>query len=344
VYWWEGDSRENLFMEITNRSDVGTDLKAPVMARGGTATSGYALVRAVGSGDIVVHYDSPHERIVGVSLATGEPEPATLFWVARGASARKAGERARWLSGIRVPLDSFVLVDPPISLDEIRQHQDSLLAIRDEIAQRNQEAVYFPWTPYRSGPIRTSQSYLVKLPQAAVDLFPRLRSSISSVEASRAGALELPSEVQDAEEKLADVAGKLRLRSGQGYQLDQAVKSAVEAHAMNVAIAHFGGSANVDDVHGTESYDLRYTSDGIEKHVEVKGTTTLGDQVVLTRKEVEHARTYPHVVLFILADIVVTRDEEGNVTASQGRERMFDPWRLDDGTLTPIGFRYEVPT
>jgi len=331
-------------MEVTNRPDIGTDLKAPVAARGGAATPGYALVRAVKPGDVVVHYDSPQEQIVGASLVTGESESAALFWVARGTSARQAGEQARWLPGIRVPLDNFAVVDPTISLGDIRLKEEALLEIRDELEKRNRGAVYFPWTPYGDGPIRTWQSYLVKLPQAAVDLFPRLRTVVDEVAASQTGSLDLPTETQEAEDKVADVAGKSRLRSGQGYQLEQAVKSAVEAHAMNAAIAHFGGLDAIADVHGTESYDLRYTTNGIEKHIEVKGTTTLGEQVVLTRNEVEHARTYPLVALFILADILVTRDEHGNVSASQGRTILLDPWRIEQGSLTPIGFRYQVPT
>jgi hypothetical protein len=38
----------------------------------------------------------------------------------------------------------------------------------------------------------------------------------------------------------------------------------------------------VVDVHGKESYDLRCLGDGAEKHVEVKGTTTEGVEVILT--------------------------------------------------------------
>jgi hypothetical protein len=37
-YWWEREPRENAFMEITHREDIGADLKAPATARGGAGT------------------------------------------------------------------------------------------------------------------------------------------------------------------------------------------------------------------------------------------------------------------------------------------------------------------
>jgi len=54
-------------MEITRRDDIGADLKAPSAARGGVATASYVLVPLVQPGDVVVHYGSRQEAIVGVS-------------------------------------------------------------------------------------------------------------------------------------------------------------------------------------------------------------------------------------------------------------------------------------
>ncbi len=99
----------------------------------------------------------------------------------------------------------------------------------------------------------------------------------------------------------------------------------------------------VKDVHGTESFDLVCQTTNSAKHVEVKGTTTAGAEVLLTPNEVEHARRYPDVALFILADIVVKRDTDGTVSASGGRRVVFDPWVIGLGTLTPVGYRYAVP-
>ena len=101
-YWWQHNVSENVWMEITRRDDIGTDLKAPSAARGGVTTASYALVPLVQPGDVVVHYDSHEEAIVGVSVAASAAEPAPIYWVARGSYARRAGERPRWLPGLRV--------------------------------------------------------------------------------------------------------------------------------------------------------------------------------------------------------------------------------------------------
>ena len=77
--------------------------------------------------------------------------------------------------------------------------------------------------------------------------------------------------------------------------------------------------------------------------MEVKGTTTDGAEVILTPKEVDHAREVTDVALFILSNAVVERDAEGAVTASGGIRHPHDPWHIDDGTLIPLGFKYRIP-
>jgi len=36
--------------------------------------------------------------------------------------------------------------------------------------------------------------------------------------------------------------------------------------------------------------------------------------------------------------------EGGTVTAAGGKHCSYEPWQLDDGTLTLLGFRHQVPT
>ena len=177
-YWWEREAGENVWMEITRRDDIGADLKAPSAARGGVATASYALVPLVQPGDVVVHYDSRQEAIVGVSVASSAAEPAPIYWVARGSYARRAGEQPRWLPGLRVALDQYRQLEPPVTLAEIRQHKDALLALRQRIqARASGQPIYFPWIPYQDT-LRTFQSYLVKMPQQAISLFPQLRAMV----------------------------------------------------------------------------------------------------------------------------------------------------------------------
>jgi hypothetical protein len=151
-------------------------------------------------------------------------------------------------------------------------------------------------------------------------------------------------EAEQLEEAVAQAAGKPTHRGrGQGFQLDQAVKVAIEDCAMKAASKFYSKDWDVEDVHGNQSYDLICRRDGEVKHVEVKGTTTGGTEVIVTLNEVRHARTYPFTALFILSNIVVERTEDGTVNTTGGHEHVYDPWPIDEGTLIPLGFRYLVP-
>ena len=112
---------------------------------------------------------------------------------------------------------------------------------------------------------------------------------------------------------------------------------------MNAAIEHYSKLWTVTDVHGHESYDLRCVRRSKEMRVEVKGTSTNGESVLLTPNEVAHAHAFSAMTLFILADIQVLRDPGGGVTAKGGRAVVIEPWDITKGALTPIGYGYRLP-
>ena len=63
-----------------------------------------------------------------------------------------------------------------------------------------------------------------------------------------------PSPAEQGEQAVRDAAGKVARRSrGQGFQLEQEVKAAVEALAMNMATEFDSKDWDVEDVHGTET-------------------------------------------------------------------------------------------
>lgn len=342
AYWWDEEPEERIFMEITTRSDIGSDLKAPAEPRGGGSTPGYALINAVHPGDVIVHYHSTSEEIVGASIVLDRAEPAPIYWVARGTYARRAGAQAQWLAGVRVPLAGFTAVVPPLALAELREREAQLMEIRQALEGRHRPPLYFPWTPYGNGPMRTWQSYLAKLPNAAVDLFPRVREAVGTAAALH-GASAAASAVEIAHRSIEEAAGKSRMRTGQGFQADHRVNIAVEAHAMNAAIAYYAALGSVEDVHGTESYDLRAIIDGLEWHIEVKGTTGLGEAVILTANEVQHAEHYPHVSLFLLSEVVVVQGKVSEIEVSGGRIHVLHPWKITEEALSPTAYRYRVP-
>ena len=139
------------------------------------------------------------------------------------------------------------------------------------------------------------------MPQEAISLFPQLRAMVNQRKA-QSPALIVLSPTEQVEEAVNKAAGKVaRPGRGQGFQLDQEVKVAVEALAMNVATEFYSKAWDVEDVHGTQSYDLICRRGGEVKHVEVKGTTTDGAEVILTPNQVRHAREYPSTALLVLA-------------------------------------------
>jgi len=99
----------------------------------------------------------------------------------------------------------------------------------------------------------------------------------------------------------------------------------------------------VENVSRKESYDLLCWPNGQQVHVEVKGTTTDGESVLLSPNEVQHARKCPHVALFVVSNIGVTRDEEGALDVTGGKVFLLDPWEIDAGELRATGYVHSVP-
>ena len=112
---------------------------------------------------------------------------------------------------------------------------------------------------------------------------------------------------------------------------------------MNVATEFYSKAWDVEDVHGTESYGLICRRGDEIKHVEVKGTTTDGAEVILTPNEVRHAQENLYTALFVHSNITIEHHaEDGAITATGRTHHSYDPWHLDEGRLTPLGFRYQV--
>ena len=115
------------------------------------------------------------------------PDRALGCHVSRREYARRAGEQPRWLPGIRVPLGHYHELRPQLTLAEIKTQKAALLELREQLQARVRgQALYFPWNPYRDT-IRTYQSYLAKVPQAAVSLFPQPRGAVDQAASRSAG-------------------------------------------------------------------------------------------------------------------------------------------------------------
>ncbi|MDQ2762602.1 MAG: hypothetical protein M3Y22_03665, partial [Pseudomonadota bacterium] len=82
--WWLSDPNERYWLELTDREDIGGELRAPVADGSGKDNWRYTLFKLTGVGDVVFHYDTSQDAIVGLSEVAGTPYEADLVWGARG--------------------------------------------------------------------------------------------------------------------------------------------------------------------------------------------------------------------------------------------------------------------
>jgi hypothetical protein len=146
-------------------------------------------------------------------------------------------------------------------------------------------------------------------------------------------------ELADAVDTFDTLAGKGKR---QGWRVSPKERRAIELHAVAKATRYFKALGfEVEDVGARESYDLVCRRPGSTMRVEVKGTTGTGSAILLTAKEVEHAKqTRGPLALFVLTRIKLTKQGE-SVSCTGGVRHLRDPWRITEhGTLSPVGYNY----
>jgi hypothetical protein len=324
VKWWDAEPKENIFVEITNRSNIGSDLLANG-GKKGKLKPGSTLLPLLAIGDLVIHYSSTEEAIVGISRVTSNP-----------VALKDPG-------GWRVQISGYQQLSSLIPIESVRQVGSSVMQIRDDLIQAHRPLpVHFPFAPYGAGPIRPRESYIEKFPRQLLELFPSLLVEVQLFEGLYNSVEEDPLAAA-AENAVADCAGKPQKRGGQGFQINLASKIAVEDYSMKRATQYWEKRGIVEDVHGNSSYDLVCTVRGSKKHIEVKGTTGEGLEILVTPNEVKHAKTYADVCLTVVSNIVVRVTPKGRIRASGGEVTVFDPWKINDGKLTAVGYVHEVP-
>jgi len=99
----------------------------------------------------------------------------------------------------------------------------------------------------------------------------------------------------------------------------------------------------IKDTSGTEPYDLQLTKDRASFYVEVKGTTTDGEHVFVTKNEVRHAHAHPDLCkLFIVHHIVVDDVGSERPKVTGGISCLIEPWNPSRERLTCLAYRYDV--
>ena len=142
---------------------------------------------------------------------------------------------------------------------------------------------------------------------------------------------------------LADESAGKRNPHGRN-RLTSAERKAIEQRAVDLTTDHLHQLGyTVKDVGLTHSFDLDARIGAARLFVEVKGTVSAGEEVVLTRNEVLlHQKDPASSMLAIVSRIVL--DRTGMVpTAWGGQLRTIHPWVLRDSDLTPLSHTYQVP-
>lgn len=142
--------------------------------------------------------------------------------------------------------------------------------------------------------------------------------------------------------------GVTRPRLRQGRLLDPLVRKAIEVRAEDLAETDLRRRGWEVERVGTynRGYDLECRHpDGRTLHVEVKGTQSLGDEVVLTPNEVRHTEPATGCeaehALFIASEIRISHDN--GVIALGGRGRWLWPWAISPNDLLPTEYAYRPP-
>jgi hypothetical protein len=155
---------------------------------------------------------------------------------------------------------------------------------------------------------------------------------------------DMPVEVREATYSAERTAGRRTVRgTGQGFLLTVAERQAIERRSVLLATEYFQAQGwHVEDVGDKRPYDL-YLTHGEEKlHVEVKGTTSAGSQVVLTRGEVEAQRNFaPQNALVVVHSIELDRTVQPP-KATGGIVHCTSPWAIEDERLSVVSYIYRT--
>ncbi|HJQ93705.1 MAG TPA: hypothetical protein VJ874_05415 [Candidatus Thermoplasmatota archaeon] len=176
--WWNDRPNERYWLEITNRSDIGADLNAPQTDKGGKRPHhAYALITHVAAGDVVFHYDTKVEQIVGVSRVGGAPYASEVRWGSL-ADGTPPFPRAGW----RVPLEYYSPINVPLDLARLREDKPVLKAIHGALRGGKRRSIHFPFEISAKRPLRPAQMYLAKLPRQVLEHYSSLLVAAEFVE------------------------------------------------------------------------------------------------------------------------------------------------------------------
>ncbi len=167
-----------------------------------------------------------------------------------------------------------------------------------------------------------------------------LGSLYSADELGRAPGQRTPEEIATLD---AASPRPVRKTRGQGRGLSSAERAAVEKHAMNIAAEYFCALGyEVRDTSVDQPYDLQVRKGEESIIVEVKGTTSLGEIIVITAGELRaQRRAHPNNALVVVHSIDLNRNGD-KPEASGGTLAVTRPWAIVDNDLEPLAYSYQA--
>jgi hypothetical protein len=179
--WWDGASRERYWCEVTDRSDMGSDLKAPQQNEAGEDYWSYSLIKAVVPGDIVFHYSTRHKAFAGASVAGGPMEARAITWAPHGTVGRAKNLVRQERPGFWRPLYGYRPAATPLPLSQL-QALAEVEWLRGWINERAAVgALRLPFQLRKDG-LRGGQGYLFKMPADFVERWSALRDLADSLD------------------------------------------------------------------------------------------------------------------------------------------------------------------
>jgi hypothetical protein len=131
------------------------------------------------------------------------------------------------------------------------------------------------------------------------------------------------------------------LRDSQGFEVDPAVRKAIEAAAVQRARHHYE-KAGFKVIERGKPFDLECRRGSTTLFVEVKGTQTKGVKIFLTPNEVDFAHNN-RMELFVVHSMTVVHGVKGPRSRG-GIDKRFPRWRPRRAQLVPVIYSYLVDT
>jgi hypothetical protein len=129
-----------------------------------------------------------------------------------------------------------------------------------------------------------------------------------------------------------------------GFQSNPAIRRAIEEYAMERARNALNDLdyGNLNRTSAYKEYDYTCDKGGKAYFVEVKGTQTKGKTVILTKNEVEHARSNSTTSIIIIVHSVKVSVKKKNIQVSGGTTVVKEQWQLYPEHLSPIQYAWTV--